>query len=166
MVIAGGVAALCLIGYCVAYPLIAQASGNFAPIIDMYKIKDYTIPNGVTAIDNQAFYDFHSLERVVIPDSVTSIGNSAFYGCDNLTSVVIGDSVTSIGDSAFLYCGNLTSIVIPDSVTSIGKYAFYCCDSLTSIKYRGTEKEWNAISKYSSGLDEYKHTITYNYTGE
>ncbi len=100
-----------------------------------------------------------------IPGSVTSIGDSAFYYCRSLTSVVIPNSVTSIGDRAFYYCTSLTSVVIPDSVTSIGNYAFYYCRSLTSIKYRGTQAEWNAISKgynwnYSTG-----YTITYNYQG-
>lgn len=47
-----------------------------------------------------------------IPDSVTSIGNDAFYGGGSLTSVTIPDSVTSIGDNAFYNCSSLTSIII------------------------------------------------------
>ena len=103
----------------------------------------------------------------IIPDSVTSIGNEAFYYCDSLTSVTIPNSVTSIGDLAFFDCSNLTSVTIPDSVTSIGRYAFSGCTSLTSIKYRGTQAEWDAISKgvaWNLGTDNY--TITYNYTEE
>ncbi len=122
------------------------------------------IGNSVTSIGYCAFENCNSLTSIVIPDSVTSIGDSAFFNCDSLTSIVIPDSVTSIGYRAFENCYSLTSIVIPDSVTSIGDSAFYGCSGLTSIKYRGTQSQWNAISK-----DEYwnsntgSYTITYNY---
>ena len=56
-----------------------------------------------------------SLESVVIPDSVTSIGKEAFYDCDSLTSIVIPDSVTSIGNYAFYNCSSLTSVTFKDT---------------------------------------------------
>jgi len=92
-------------------------------------IEFLVIPNNVTSIDNQAFYN-KQLTSVVIPDSVTSIGNVAF-GYNQLTSVVIGNSVISIGSSAFSD-NQLISVVIPDSVTSIGNSAF-SSNQLTSV---------------------------------
>ena len=102
---------------------------SFAPA----GLTEYTIPNSVTTIGEEAFFYCSSLTSITIPDSVTTIGVKAFAFCDNLTSVTIGDSVTSIGKYAFEDCRSLTSVTIGDSVTSIGEYAFFNCWSLTSV---------------------------------
>ena len=92
-----------------------------------------TIPDSVTEISDNAFWNCTSLTSVTIPDSVTSIGRYAFNGCTSLTNVTIGNGVISIGALAFNNCTSLTSINIPDSVTSIGDFAFEDCTSLTSV---------------------------------
>ena len=96
-------------------------------------IKDYTIPDSVTTIGEEAFRGCESLTSVTIGESVTTIGNYAFNSCSSLTSVTIGDSVATIGSYVFYYCRSLTSVTIGDSVTTIGDGAFYSCDSLTSV---------------------------------
>lgn len=63
-------------------------------------------------------------ETVVIPDDITSIGDNAFWNCSSLISIHIPDSVTSIGDEAFFGCDSLESIEVPKSVTHIGRNAF------------------------------------------
>ena len=91
------------------------------------------IPNSVTAIEDNAFYNCSGLTSISIPNSVTSIGYSAFCGCTCLASISISNSMTSIGEYAFAGCKSLASINLPNSVTSIGDYAFYGCSALSSI---------------------------------
>ena len=94
--------------------------------------KNTIIPESVTSIGSEAFYNCFSLTSITIPNSVTSIGSEAFYNCSSLTSITIPNSVTSIGEYAFYNCYGLTSVTIPESVTSIGDYAFGS-SNLTSI---------------------------------
>ena len=89
------------------------------------------------------------------------------YKKKKLETVNMLDNVTSIGNIAFFECSSLTSITIPDSVTSIGESPFFYCGSLATINYRGTEAEWNAISKDPDwDFDAEYYTINYNYTGK
>lgn len=48
----------------------------------------YTIPDGVTVIEQYAFYCNSKLTSVTIPSGVTSIGEMAFRECSGLTSVI------------------------------------------------------------------------------
>lgn len=70
---------------------------------------EYTVPNGVAAIQSDAFANNVYIKSVVIPDGVKSIGYQAFMFCDNLESVTIPDSVTSVGKEPFSFCKKLTN---------------------------------------------------------
>ena len=98
-----------------------------------YNITKCIIPNSVTYIGIDAFWNCYSLEEITIPNSVISIGNGAFLGCKSLISITLPNSITSIADSAFSYCRSLTSITIPNSVINIGYGAFAYCESLKEI---------------------------------
>lgn len=60
------------------------------------KLTSVRMPNSVTVIDNFAFRSMKGLKEVIIPDSVTTIGNQVFYD-SGLKSLYIPASVTHIG---------------------------------------------------------------------
>ena len=74
-----------------------------------------------------------------VPDTVTIIREEAFYNCDNLTTVIIPDSVTLIEKVAFFECSSLLSVGLDVSVTAIKENAFLDCKNLTEVYYSGTE---------------------------
>ncbi len=107
-------------------------------------VTDLIVPDGVTRIENYAFYNCTPLTSVTMPVSVTSIGDYAFGGCWSLTGVYITDIAVwcniKFGDNPLYYAHNLylnnelvTELVIPEGVTNISEYAFGVCDSFTSI---------------------------------
>lgn len=126
-----------------------------------------TISNFVTSIGPEAFQSTN-LASITIPDSITSIGNNAFYQCTALTNAPIPASVTNIGAAIFYQCTNLTAITVdpqnpaysstngvlfnqsqtvlvqypsgasgsytvPNTVTNIGTEAFSYCPGLISV---------------------------------
>ncbi|MDE5619963.1 MAG: leucine-rich repeat domain-containing protein [Ruminococcus sp.] len=97
------------------------------------KSGNYTIPNGVTNINNSAFEWCVRLNNITIPDSVTTIGNHAFECCCNLEGITIPNNVNIIGDKAFYNCISLTDVTIPDSVQHIGNSAFFGCRNLKKV---------------------------------
>lgn len=74
----------------------------------------YTMPNGITTIDANAFKD-----------------------CTSLTSVTLPNSVTNIGTGVFKNCSNLESVTLPSGMTTIPADMFYGCSSLDEFHFRG-----------------------------
>lgn len=109
---------------------------------------DFTVPDRITRISEEAFAGNGSLKSVVIPQSVNSVGEKAFCGCAELTSVVLPSGLKKIGENAFGRCTKLKNIVIPVSVESIGENAFSDCINATiyceaATAPDGWDKNWN-----------------------
>ena len=96
------------------------------------------IPEGVTAIGDNAFWGIDIPETFVIPNTIISIGNHAFHGF-GIINLELPESTQWIGESAFEYCASLTSLTLPASLTHIGDKAFCNCRQLRNVKVYHTE---------------------------
>ncbi|MCL2122402.1 MAG: leucine-rich repeat protein [Clostridiales bacterium] len=83
-----------------------------------------------------------------IPDGVTDLEDYAFFNCQGLTSVVIPEGVThlayTVGDyvhTAFVSCANLVRVVIPRSVSKIDDGVFYDCPNIVIYSYADSEAQ-------------------------
>ena len=98
-------------------------------------ITKITIPEGVTTIDDDAFWRSEHLTSVNFPNSLTYIGARAFGKCESLTSIDLPNNLTYIGEYAFSDCKSLTSVVLPDGLTATGHGAFLSCKNLVKIVF-------------------------------
>ncbi|MBQ7586705.1 MAG: leucine-rich repeat protein [Lachnospiraceae bacterium] len=97
-------------------------------------ITKFTVPGGMTRIEDNTFEGCTSLEKLVL-NKTTDIGNAAFKGCTSLTSAGIsgGTYVVTIGDSAFDNTGFTTLSLsgMTRSEITVGKDVFANCASMT-----------------------------------
>jgi len=127
------------------------------------KLTELTIPESVTNLEKQAFYQCGNLVSIQIdaPDlsvasdvfekcgsadvglkvsfgsSVKKVPDYLFDGCTGLTEIDFG-SVSEIGVYAFGGCTSLKELTIPENIEVIGNSAFYGCRGLEKINFNAT----------------------------
>ncbi len=89
------------------------------------------IPTGVKTMESDAFRNTN-ISSVVIPEGITSMGTNIFYDCALLSNVSLPKDITTITDRMFEYCKSLESIDLPNELRLIGYASFYG-SGLTSI---------------------------------
>lgn len=119
-----------------------------------------TIPNGVTTIGAQAFYDCPNLTSIIFPDSVTYIGSSVITE-SHVTSVEIGSGITTIRSTAFAFSHSLTSIIVNAIVhPTLGGDVFYETNNCpiyvpdASVNDYKTARGWNEYASRIKPLSE------------
>lgn len=89
-------------------------------------VTQYSVPDGVTTINANAFSVCSSLESVTLPNTLTDIGNKAFTQIYNLPEIPEG--VKTIGAYAFygedMQVAKSESFTLPSTIESVGDYAF------------------------------------------
>lgn len=123
------------------------------------------IPDGVTAIDNDAFSGNTNIYRLTLPSSLRSIGDNAFLNAINLETVDFSFGLQKIGSSAFYGNTALKSISLPSSLRSVGDSAFRNDATLgevdfgTSVQTIGANAFLGATSLASISLPNSVKTI-------
>ena len=91
----------------------------------------YTVPDGVTDIEYNAFHSSR-LSEVTIPEGIAKL--DSFYQCKNLTKVTLPSSLKKIeGWSCFGKCTSLETIELPEGLESVD--GFDECTSLTKVTF-------------------------------
>ncbi len=80
-----------------------------------------------------------------LPNALSTLAAEAFYDNDVIGLVYIGASLTSIGERAFMGCDLLTTVYVPDTVTTIGADAFASCPMLTIVCSEGSAAQTYAV---------------------
>ncbi len=99
------------------------------------------LPEAVTSIDRNVFYDCTALTEVILPRNLKAIPTETFRGCKSLTSFSIPGNIETIESGAFQESG-LTSINIPLGVKSIGNHVFSNCANLTKVTIPSSIEEF------------------------
>lgn len=116
-------------------------------------IESVTLPDSLTTIEKNAFYNCEKLKSVTIPPNVSSIGLAAFVeglSESSLTEIKVDpenpyfsekDGVVFSKDGTKLIVfpsGRSGDYQIPDGTVSVGDYAFYYCVNVSSITVPGS----------------------------
>ncbi len=109
--------------------------GNLYEIFSFEGAEHIIVPDAITTIGWQAFYNNKSLKSIDLPESLSSIGAEAFYGCTALQEVEIPDHVETIESLAFYGCSSLKRAVLPKSLKELG-YVFGCCYELSEVIFQ------------------------------
>ncbi len=97
---------------------------------------------GRFVVENGILTDYRGFEEtVIIPDNVTSIGENAFYNCEGVKFVAIPENVTYVGKNAFLDCPNLQVIYFETTQQIAGWDVAWKGNSAASVS-------WTPISDF------------------
>lgn len=96
-------------------------------------ITDVVIPDNVTVIKKEAFYECEKLRSVAFSNNLREIGSNAFYHDTELTEIVIPNSVTTMSDGCFARCTSLSSVTLSQNLVSIESSCFELCSKLVDI---------------------------------
>ena len=99
---------------------------------------EVTLPAKLTELGTRAFAS-SKIKKIVIPDKLTVIKNDTFYDCNNLEEVIFGSGLNTIDSNAFTSCDRITEITFPENVSEINWRAFEYCSSLEKVVIENPE---------------------------
>ena len=136
------------------------------------QLKEVTLPESITDINNSAFYNCTSLANFKFHEGITFIGDYSFsktavteavlpstlktaayaFSGSNLAKVSFADGIETIPSRALENAFQLKEVTLPESVKEIDNSAFENCTHLRSIKFPSSLEEIGSYAFYKSGL--------------
>ena len=107
-------------------------------------------------IETSANMLIQGCKSTIIPNSVTSIGNESFYECNLPFPITIPNNVNWIGDYAFCYCGNISIECNATIPPTCSKYTFTGCTQV-SLK---VPFETTFAYKSATGWNDFIHYVS------
>ncbi len=110
-------------------------------------------------------------DTFTVPEGVTCIDKNAFIGCTNLKYITMSNSVEEVGFYSFQNCTSLETIVLSDRLPGIQSLAIYGCEKLTDIQVSSQnpflssrdgilyDKQGTTLLLYPSGKSNASFTI-------
>lgn len=105
------------------------------------QLREISIPDGVTNLEERTFYRCRSLNTVRLPGKLEEIGEYAFSQCGSLRGVKLPASLRKIGVRAFRSCKSIEEITIPDGVETLEKETFAGCSKLENVTLPASVKK-------------------------
>lgn len=129
-------------------------------------LESIIIPDCVTSIGDQAFFNCKSLKTVSIKSAAElSIGANAFSDCINLSNISFNKNVSlKLHDErcSFLNCG-FKSIQLPSNIETLHAEEFSNCNKLTDISIGDSNISDNSKYRAYSGMLFYSENADGNY---
>lgn len=123
----------------------------------------YTIPEGVTHIGKQAFYENAALTKLILPKSLENIAEDSFYLPELVEFTIDPENAEYTVENGILYTKDMTALIaypamhpnttytFPDSVTTISTSMFFKTAALETLIIPATVTE--ILSTYALAFD-------------
>lgn len=122
---------------------------NFIENIYLPNCRDlWKIPYGCfyncTALRKLVFNNASEYTGVYIPDTVTEVGENSFYNCRSLNSVMLGSGVQRIHQGAFYGCNSLVQFAVAkeNAYFAADKWGVLYNKDLTVLRYYPSSRPW------------------------
>ncbi len=125
------------------------------------------IREGVTRINDYAFFMCFDLVSVKMPSTLKEVGSQAFHYCEALTDCTLPEGLLIVEESAFFGCEKWEEFEIPASVQRIDAYGFAECAAKEIKVPEGVKRIENfAFWGYEDTLEKITLPSTLEYIGD
>lgn len=97
------------------------------------KDEEFTIPEGITTINNSQFAFCNNLKKVNLPSTLKIVGDYAFLSANQIKEITIPEGVEKLGYCTFFKCNSLEKVSLPSTLKSIDQTSFVGCSKLTNL---------------------------------